>query len=387
MKRVRLGDCARIVSGATPRTSDLTHYGGDIPWVTPKDLSNLDVPELWDTSRKITESGYRNCSTELLPVGSILFSSRAPIGLVAIAQREVCTNQGFKSIVPNSTLDSRYLYWQIKDLAPSIAARGNGSTFKEVSKPTMEDVMISVPPLEEQKRIAAILDKADAIRRKREQAIQLADEFLRSLFLDMFGDPVRNPKGWPVTSLGELCTRITDGTHQPPKLVKEGIPFLFVSNVVNGSLLFDKTKFISEETWRLLTSRCPIEKGDVLYTTVGSYGNAAPVLTDRKFAFQRHIAHIKPDPHRVNSSFLAFMLNSAGVRRQADQLCRGIAQQTVNLRELRQFKVFLLPKDDQLQFLKTAESVFDLKARAIASRTFTAGIQRSLGKLLPPSPQ
>lgn len=209
MKRVRLAECARIVSGATPRTDRSQYYGGEIPWATPKDLSVLDSPDIWDTSTKLTELGYRSCSTELLPVGSILFSSRAPIGLIAIARREICTNQGFKSVVPGPELDSRYLYWQLRWLAPAIAARGNGSTFKEIPKPTMEDVHVLVPPINEQRRIAGTLDKADAIRQKQQQAISVANAFLNALFVESFGDPLVNPKRLPVRPLGDYLSFLT----------------------------------------------------------------------------------------------------------------------------------------------------------------------------------
>lgn len=121
-----------------------------------------------------------------------MFSSRAPIGLVAIAGRPMCTNQGFKSLIPGPEVDSGFLYYALKRLVPQIQAMGNGATFKEVSKEVMERVELPLPKsVSEQRRIAAILDKADAIRRKRRQALAETDTLLRSVFLDMFGDPTR----------------------------------------------------------------------------------------------------------------------------------------------------------------------------------------------------
>lgn len=190
-----IGECCTIVSGATPRRNVSANWGGDIPWVTPKDISSLKTPILNDAPEYISKVGYNSCSATILPKGAILFSSRAPIGLVAITGREMCTNQGFKSLVPGKNVSSNYLYYCMKWMAPIIAAMGNGATFKEVSKEVVSRVNIPLPPIEDQKRIAAILDKADAIRRKREKAIELADEFLRSVFLDMFGDiPARKSR-------------------------------------------------------------------------------------------------------------------------------------------------------------------------------------------------
>jgi type I restriction enzyme S subunit len=203
-RKVSLSDCCKIISGATPRRDNPEYWCGTIPWVTPKDLSNLDVAIIEDAPEYITEKGYRSCSTDLLPKGAVLFSSRAPIGHVAIAGRPMCTNQGFKSLIPGDELTSSYLYWCLRKMVPEISARGTGTTFKEVSKAVMEEFVIPLPSLPEQKRIAAILDKADSIRRKRQEAVRLTEELLRSVFLDMFGDPVTNPKGWKVKSFENL---------------------------------------------------------------------------------------------------------------------------------------------------------------------------------------
>jgi type I restriction enzyme S subunit len=190
-----LGKCCTIVSGATPRRNVPEYWGNHIPWVTPKDISHLDSPVLEDTPEYISKAGYKSCSANLLPEGSVLFSSRAPIGLVALTGREMCTNQGFKSLIPGEKVHSEYLYHCMKWMAPKIAELGNGATFKEVSKEVVSRVKIPLPPLAEQKRIASILDKADAIHRKRLQATKLADDFFRATFLDMFGDiPAKKSK-------------------------------------------------------------------------------------------------------------------------------------------------------------------------------------------------
>lgn len=209
---VKLKDCCTVVGGATPKRNIEEYWGKDVPWVTPKDISQLNHSVLEDAPEYISQKGYESCATYLLPKDSVLLTSRAPIGNVAIAGREMCTNQGFKSLVPGDQVDGAYLYHCMKFSAQRLDALGNGATFKEVSKKVVEEFEIPLPPLAEQKRIAAILDKADAIRRKRQQAIQLADEFLRSVFLDMFGDPVTNVKGWDVKPLNEACNVQGGGT-------------------------------------------------------------------------------------------------------------------------------------------------------------------------------
>ncbi|MFO4722407.1 restriction endonuclease subunit S [Vibrio cholerae] len=191
---VKLKDCCTVVGGATPKRNIPEYWDSkDVPWVTPKDISKLSNKVLNDAPEYISQLGFDKCATSLLPKGAVLLTSRAPIGNVAIAGRDMCTNQGFKSLVPSDRVDSTYLYYCMLWHSSMLEALGNGATFKEVSKKIVEEFEIPLPPLDEQKRIAEILDKADAIRQKRKQAIALADEFLRSVFLEMFGtDLVRD---------------------------------------------------------------------------------------------------------------------------------------------------------------------------------------------------
>ena len=185
-RRVKLGECCEVVSGATPRTERPEYWNGTIPWATPRDVSSLDGPTLTRTEARITDEGYRSCSTTLLPVGAVLFTSRAPIGLVAMAGLPVCTNQGFKSFIPGAEVDSRYLYWCLRREAPRIAARGSGSTFAEVSKSAISRFEIPLPSLSEQQRIAHALDAVEAIRCKRRQSLGLLEDLHESLSQQLF---------------------------------------------------------------------------------------------------------------------------------------------------------------------------------------------------------
>ena len=368
---MRLDQCCEIVAGATPSTSESEYWGGDICWATPKDLSDLTETYIRDTPRKLTKSGLDSCAATVLPPRSVLFSSRAPIGHVAINTVPMATNQGFKSFVPKDDLvHPEFLFYWLRLHRGYLESLGNGATFKEVSKGVISRVEINLPPVGEQRRIAAILDQAETLRTQRRTALALLDSLTQSLFLDMFGDPVANPKGLPICELQRLCTRITDGTHQSPAWQKSGIPFLFISNIVEGQINFDTHKFISADTHAELTKRCPIEIGDVLYTTVGSYGNAAVVSTKELFAFQRHIAHIKPDRSKLDSRFLAAMIQSPGVRQQVDKVAKGIAQKTVNLADLKGLSVFWPPLPLQQTFATRIAAIEALKAthrRALAA--------------------
>ena len=172
MKYVKLGDVCRIVSGSTPKRARKEYWGGDIPWVTPKEISALNGPFLSDSVQKITKAGYDSCSTTMLPKNSLLLSSRAPIGLLAINKIPVCTNQGFKSLVPTEDVSVEYLYYLLKSKVENLKAKGNGATFKELSKKSVERFQIPLPSYEDQIRIATLLSRVEALIATRKNNLQ-----------------------------------------------------------------------------------------------------------------------------------------------------------------------------------------------------------------------
>lgn len=162
-KTCTLADLGTIVGGATPSTKKPENYeGGTIPWITPKDLSGFSGRYISQGERNITKTGLNSCSAQLMPKHSVLFSSRAPIGYVAIAECEVCTNQGFKSVVPNNNTDYLFLYYLLRYKKNDIENMGSGTTFKEVSGNTMKGIQVRVPVNKaEQIAIASILSSLD----------------------------------------------------------------------------------------------------------------------------------------------------------------------------------------------------------------------------------
>lgn len=268
-----------------------------------------------------------------------------------------------------TTLSPRFLHLYLnfyKDqlLVPLQAGAANMS----MTVGRLATVPVGFPPLAEQKRILRILDEADELRRLRAQADRRAAALVPAIFHEMFGDPVNNAKNLPVVTLQQVCTRITDGTHQPPPFSTEGIPFLFVQNIVKGVIDFNTSKFITDDVYMQLTRHVRPERGDILYSTVGSYGVAVEVQSDEKFAFQRHIGHLKPNKDVVDPTFLRAQLNTPFVKSQADKRARGIAQKTINLAEIRQFQVLLPDLTNQQQFADRVAEVRALEESQAASR-------------------
>ncbi len=268
----------------------------------------------------------------------------------------------------------RYLQFRF----PEIRNNCTGATIPHVSGHHLRELSVPLPPLPEQKRIATILDKADALRDKRKKSIAKLEDLLQSVFLDMFGEPLTNPKG-PVGTLEEVCNKITDGTHISPKWSTQGVPFLFVSNIKNCEINFDTKQFIPDEEYCRLTKNNPIEIGDILYTVVGSYGKPAMVRDNRKFAFQRHIAHIKPKK-TISSEYLESMLSTKAILQQADQVVTGIAQKTLILKELRKLRIIIPTYDQQKKFVEQKESIMKQlslqKAMSYQSEIFFVALQQ-----------
>ncbi len=153
-----LGDVCRVVSGATPKTGVADYWGGDIRWITPNDLSKDRSQILREGARSLTRAGYDSCSARLVPSGSVVVSSRAPVGYVAIAGAELCTNQGCKTAIPPDFIDSKYLYWYLITAKPDLEARASGTTFKEISGKRFSETRLRWPDLHEQRRIVDLLE-------------------------------------------------------------------------------------------------------------------------------------------------------------------------------------------------------------------------------------
>ena len=207
-KECTISEIGTVVGGATPSTKKAENYeGGTIAWITPKDLSTFKGRYISNGERNITETGLKSCSTQLLPKNTVLFSSRAPIGYVAIAQNEVCTNQGFKSVIPNSDTDPLFLFYLLKYNKDKIENMGSGTTFKEVSGNTMKSIKVKVPcEYEEQKKIASILGALDDKIEENERINNNLLQQLHILYSRLFCDSAMD------TPLGEVVATTSGGT-------------------------------------------------------------------------------------------------------------------------------------------------------------------------------
>ena len=341
------------------------------------------IETIWDSTIDKKRFGYANIEdiadykNHLLQHGDILMShinSPKHLGKCAIYKNNPDTlihGMNLLNLRPNkSVLSPQFALYFLSSngFRQEITKISNQSVNQaSFSTSSFKKLKISLPPLAEQHKIAAILDAADSLRQKDQQLVERYTTLSQSLFLEMFGDPVTNPMGWERKKLGDVSNKVTDGTHQSPRFLSEGVPFLLVSNIVNNQINFNAKKFISQEDYETLTKNTPIEKDDILYTSVGSYGNPAIVGAETKFCFQRHIAHIKPNHQLVNVKFLHSMLITSFIKNQADKLARGVAQKTINLKEIKSLEIYLPTLKAQNQFAESIKLIEAQKQQAQAS--------------------
>lgn len=293
-KEYRLGDLGEVIGGATPSTKNISYYDGNISWITPKDLSNYYDRYISYGERMISEEGFKSCSCKILPKGSVLFSSRAPIGYVAIAANDLCTNQGFKSIIPNTkVIDSDFLYYLLIYNKNRIEAMGSGTTFKEVSGNVMRNVIVLIPNLQSQKSIASILsfldDKIELNRRINENLEQQAQALFKSWFVDF--EPFKDgkfvdselgmiPEGFNIKYIGDIPHTIESGRRPKGGATDKGVPSIGAENIKGlGVYDYSKTKYIPKE-FALTTNRGKINGYELLiYKDGGKPGYFIPNYT------------------------------------------------------------------------------------------------------------
>jgi type I restriction enzyme S subunit len=339
-KTVRLGDFCEIVSGGTPSTSEEANWDGEICWATPKDLSDLEGTYIHDTPRKLTKVGLESCSASILPPNSVLFSSRAPIGHVAINTVPMATNQGFKSFIPDpAVVDAKFLYYWLKKNRPYLESIGNGATFKEVSKAVISKVEVSFPPIPEQRRIAAILDQAEALRTKRRATLAKLDALAQSIFIEMFGDPLEPVGSSTHVSFDSVARRITYGFTSPMKHLDQGIPILTAKNIRDGFIDFENVHFADRTEYNALSSKSKPERGDVLITKDGSIGRCAVVDSDFEICINQSVALVQLKLEKVIPTYIVGYLTTDRVQQVLKGMAKGNALAHLQITELAKMSI------------------------------------------------
>lgn len=347
----RLGDICKIQSGGTPSRAESAYWdNGSIPWVK---ISDINGKYLNNTEEYITEAGLENSSAKIFPAGTILYTIFATLGEVCILKINATTNQAIAGIQVESDLVFKdYLYYYLLSQKDTISKMGRGVAQNNINMRMLREFEIPLPPLKEQRRIAAVLDKVSGLIAKRRAQLDKLDLLVKARFVEMFGDPEENPRGYEKRKLGSLTRKISDGVHAKPEYTETGRPFLSVVNINKGIINFEGCKFVSEEAYQKMIKSTHPERGDILYTKVGAtYGIPAYVDTDTEFCLYVSVCLIKPRHDEIDSKFLAISMSMPYIKRQADSRIKGIGVPDLHLNQINEFDILCPPRSEQEAFV------------------------------------
>ncbi|WP_372756795.1 restriction endonuclease subunit S [Lactococcus lactis] len=365
----KLGELSNIVGGGTPSTSNPEYWDGDIDWYAPAEIGEQSYVS--KSKKTITELGLKKSSARILPVGTVLFTSRAGIGNTAILAKEATTNQGFQSIVPvQNKLDSYFIFSRTNELKRYGEVTGAGSTFVEVSGKQMSKMSIMVPELSEQQKIGSFFKQLDKTIALHQRKLDLLKEQKKGYLQKMF--PKNGAKvpelrfagfadDWEERKLNEVSD-IYDGTHQTPKYQDNGVMFLSVENIKT----LTSNKFISREAFEDEFKIRP-QRGDVLMTRIGDIGTANVVETDEDLAYYVSLALFKSE--ELNPYFLQASIYAPFVQDQIWKRTLHIAfPKKINKNEIGQVPINVPTLAEQTKigsFFKQLDNTITLHQRKL----------------------
>lgn len=375
-KRLPIKRLFKIVNGATPSSAVESYWNGNVPWVTPEDLGSLKSRTIVETRRLLTEDGLANCGASMVPARSLILSTRAPIGHLAIAAVDCCTNQGCKALVPlDGQLDS-YFYYQLIAIREILQSRGRGSTFKELSTEDLSQVKLWCPTPPNRKRIAAYLDREtariDALVAEKEALLRLLEEKRASLIshavtrglnpkaklkpsgIPWLGDV---PEHWEVKELRHITakgTKITYGIVQAGPDIPDGIPYIRTSDM-SGDFLpedgYQKTSVEIDQSY----ARSRVYEGDMVISIRASVGKTLAVPGYLNGAnLTQGTAKVSPG-ERIVSRFLFHWMNCHPVQRYLGSISKGTTFKEITLEMLRRTPILVPPMEEQEEIVQICD--------------------------------
>ncbi|KLU05880.1 Type I restriction-modification system, specificity subunit S [Rhodopirellula islandica] len=365
--KVPLDDIVTISGGGTPSKAKPEYFTGKIPWVSPKDMKFWDIV---DSQDHITEEAIKNSTAKLIAPGAILVVIRSgvlkhsfPIGINKVP---VAINQDLKALTCSDQVDATYLARFLQSNARNLLTNVRGTTADNIPTESLRQIQVPLPPLSEQKRIAEILDRAEALRAKRRAALALLDELTQSIFLDMFGDPIHNEKGWQCATLAEIAQfENGDRSSNYPSgddIKTEGVLFLSTKNIVDRQLELRDAVFITHEKFKSL-SRGKLKPMDLIITLRGTLGSCCLFDSDYDTGFiNAQMMIIRPRESAL-PRFLHAMLTTKQAKDQFKRIGHGGAVPQLTATQLSKLVFALPPVDLQKAFCERLHSSEELIAK------------------------
>ncbi|HFS7383677.1 TPA: restriction endonuclease subunit S [Escherichia coli] len=364
---VSIESVAKVITGKTPPKADPNCFGGNIPFITPSELTDSDY--LLKPETTLTEKGL--ATTKLIPKNSILVCCIGSLGKMAIADLPVATNQQINSVIfDDDKIYYRFGFYALKLLKNDLKKIAPSTTVAIINKSRFSELKIPCPPLEEQKRIATILDKADGIHKKREQAIKLADDFLRAKFLEMFGTPANNIHRFPKGTIRDLVDSVNYGTSAKASIDSGEYPILRMGNITyQGRWDFTDLKYLDLSVKE--KDKYLVKEGDLLFNRTNSkelVGKTAVYEEDRPMAFAGYLIRVRPNSIG-NNYYISGYLNSIHGKITLMNICKSIVgMANINAQELQNIEILIPPKHLQDEYeiiykkIKKGLSIYDKSA-------------------------
>ncbi|UFX83389.1 restriction endonuclease subunit S [Candidatus Absconditicoccus praedator] len=362
MQTVKLGDIGKIVTGSTPSTKVPEYYGDEYLRVCPKDLDQGIY--VFDTEKKLSSMGFEKMKSKHIPAGSVMVGCIGNIGKCAIATEKTCTNQQINSIIPDENkVYNKYLYFSIKFYEQLFQTRSTSTVVSILNKKSFSNLEIPLPDLSTQKAIADKLEKIENLIEMKKQVISKTDELTKSIFIDMFGDPYLNPKGWEIKRIKDLVTSVNYGTSKKAfeEKTQGSYEILRMNNITySGNINLESMKYINLDTEEE-KRKYLLEKGDVLFNRTNSkelVGKTAVYDLDMPRAFAGYLIRIKVDKEKILPIFLSTFLNSDYGKKVLFTMAKSIVgMANINAKEVQSIKIYLPPLELQQEFANKIQQI------------------------------
>lgn len=384
MQYKTIGEICTVVSGTTPKSDKAEYWGGNLIWITPAELKEGNAV-IYDSVRHITKAAVKASALKPFPKGTVILSSRAPIGKVAIAGTQMYCNQGFKNLICSEVIYNGYLYYYLKAKTAYLNSLGRGATFREISKQIVEEIKIPVPSMQEQHRIADILFKIDALMGKRQQQAEKLDELVKARFVEMFGDLAAPNCKWKTIKIVEACENENDikcgpfGTQLSKNEYQETGVAVWEIPQINSGFQMVPTHFLTAEKAEALRDYS-IVPGDIAMSRKGNVGRCA-VFPESLEAGIIHsdVLRIRVNHEIVSAIFLMYQLHfSEAVKHQIAIVSLGAIMAGINVTKLKKIRIHIPPLPLQNAFATFVHEVDREKEHIQRSAALLETLKRSL---------
>jgi type I restriction enzyme S subunit len=345
-----LGEIAEVIGGGTPSTAIAEYWDGNIVWLTPTEITSQDGKVVSDSIRKITDSGFKNSGAQMLKKDSVILTSRASVGYVALAGKDLCTNQGFQSLVPKQSVLAKFLMFWIQQNRSEFESRSAGSTFKEISKSNVKSIKLQLPPLPEQKRIIDLISSVDSYIESLQQQLESAKNSKSAYVNTIVTAVFARGKKTKIADIAEVKggKRLPKGTPWSEEPTDHR--YIRVTDIKDGVILTENLVYVPDDVWPLI-SRYVVNQGDVVITIAGTIGQVG-VIPDSLDGVNltENAAKIVVDRKLVRSNYLGMLLGSNYYQQDIDSKTKKTTQPKLGLNMINSIEIPLpeLAEQDEI---------------------------------------